>query len=106
MRRLAVNRVGLSAAGWTGVCLIAGVVAAVPFLMLRRRVFRALLNGAWALAGDEKYESAVRRDRLIALQRCGLVGEPVFRACLKALEIEERRATTDRRHLPVTGGRG
>jgi hypothetical protein len=90
MRRLKVNRVGLSPPGWAVACVFAGAFAAVPYLMLRRRVWRTLLNAAWKLVGDDSHAPAVRRERLDALRRSGLIGRPVLRACLRTLNTDQR----------------
>lgn len=94
MRRLKVNRVCLSPLGWAVACVFASAFAALPYLMLRRRVWRTLLDAAWKLAGDESHTPAVRRERLDALQRSGLIGRPVLRACLRTLNTDQRSAVS------------
>ncbi|ESS48904.1 hypothetical protein L665_04098 [Ralstonia solanacearum SD54] len=57
--------------------------------MLQRRVARqALIDAAWALVGDANQPAHVRRERLIALERSGVLGAPIFRACLAVLDAE------------------
>lgn len=86
MRRLAVNRVGLSRAGWLCVCAGAGPFAGVVYLLFRRIVWRTLVDSVWKIVGDGSHPISIRRQRLIALQRAGLIGAPVFRQCLTLLD--------------------
>ncbi|WP_144157942.1 hypothetical protein [Paraburkholderia sp. BCC1885] len=86
MRRLVVHRVGLSPAGWLFVCIGTGPFAIAAYLVCRRAVWRTLIDSVWRVVGDGSYPVHVRRRRLIALRRNGLIGKPVFRACLKALK--------------------
>lgn len=90
MRRLKVNRVGLSPPGWAAVCVCAGAFAVVAYLILRRRVWRKLIDAAWRFVGDSSYAIDVRRERLHALWHCGLIGEAAFRACTRTLDAQHR----------------
>ncbi|WP_321926892.1 hypothetical protein [Paraburkholderia guartelaensis] len=85
MRRLRVNYVWLSMTGWSLLCACAGAAAAIPYLALRWRVRRNLIAAAWALIGDESHTPELRQQRLIALKQSGLVGDVVFRICLRRL---------------------
>lgn len=86
MRRLAVNRVGLSRAGWLCVCAGTGPLAIAVYLVCRRAVWRTLVDSVWRVVGDGSYPISIRRQRLIALQHAGLIGAPVFRRCLTLLD--------------------
>ncbi|WP_439889647.1 hypothetical protein ACS7SF_10005 [Ralstonia sp. 25C] len=88
MRRLRANRVGLPAAGWVFASACIGPVAGAVYLLQRRSVRRALIEAAWALVGDAHQPAHVRRERLIALERSGVLGTPIFRACLAELDAE------------------
>lgn len=88
MRRLSVHRVGLSAVGWSFVCAGAGPLAIAAYLACRRVVWRLLVDSVWKIVGDASYPVDVRRERLIALRRNGLIGVPVFVACMKALNTQ------------------
>ncbi|MGA4222301.1 hypothetical protein ACI2TZ_10290 [Ralstonia nicotianae] len=88
MRRLRANRVGLPAAGWVFASACIGPVAGAAYLLQRRAVRRALINAAWELVGDANQPAHVRRERLIALERSGVLGVPIFRACLAVLDAE------------------
>lgn len=88
MRRLRANRVGLPAAGWVFASACVGPVAGAAYLLLRRSARRALIDAAWALVGDANQPAHVRRERLIALERSGVLGVPIFRACLAVLDAE------------------
>ncbi|WP_353627680.1 hypothetical protein ABNQ24_06860 [Ralstonia pseudosolanacearum] len=96
MRRLRANRVGLPASVWVFASACIGPVAGAAYLIQRRAARRALIDAAWELVGDANQPAHVRRERLIALERSGVLGAPIFRACLAVLDAE----TTD--SLPVT----
>jgi hypothetical protein len=85
MRRLAVNRVGLSRAGWLCMCAGTGPLAIAAYLVCRRAVWRELIDSVWKVIGDGSYPLQVRRKRLIALRRNDLIGEAVFHRCLRVL---------------------
>lgn len=88
MRRLRANRVGLPAAGWAFASACIGPIAGAAYLLQRRAARQALIDAAWALVGDANQPAHVRRERLIALQRSGVLGAPIFRACLAVLDAE------------------
>ena len=88
MRRLRANRVGLPAAGWAFASACVGPAAGVLYLIQRRKTRRYLIDAAWALAGNASQPVYVRRARLNALARSGVLGEPILQACLAALEQE------------------
>jgi hypothetical protein len=85
MRRLFVHRVGLPPVGWLFVCVGTGPFAIAAYLICRRLVWRMLVHSVWEIVGDSSHPVHVRRRRLIALRRNGLIGVPVFLACLKVL---------------------
>lgn len=85
MRRLFVHRVGLSPVGWLFVCIGAGPLAIPAYLVCRRVVWRMLVDSVWQIVGDCSHPINLRRKRLIALRYSGLIGVPLFRACMKAL---------------------
>jgi hypothetical protein len=86
MHRLKVNQVGLSPSGWTVVCVSASAFTVVPYLILRRRVWRKLIDAAWNFVGDNSHAIDVRRERLHALKRTGLICDSAFRACMRTLD--------------------
>ena len=86
MRRLAVNRVGLPLVGWGVMALAFGVLAIPAYLRQRVIAKQRLISAAWAMAGGSNVEWGVRMRRLEGLHRVGLVGKPIYRACLKQLE--------------------
>ncbi|WP_439890848.1 hypothetical protein ACS7SF_17050 [Ralstonia sp. 25C] len=88
MRRLRVHCVGLPASGWAFVSACIGPVAGAAYLLQRRGARRALISAAWELVGDAKQPVHVRRERLIALKHSGVLGVPIFRACLAVLDAE------------------
>jgi hypothetical protein len=88
MHWLQVNRVGLSSRGWVAACVCGSAFTVVPYLILRRRVWRKLIEVAWRFVGDGSCALDVRRERLHALWRCGLIGEPAFRACVRMLDVQ------------------
>ncbi|MDM8359795.1 hypothetical protein P8H29_27055, partial [Pandoraea communis] len=75
-------------------------LAAVPYLIQRRRVRRQLLAATWVLIGDESQSAALRRERLDTLWRNGLLGESIFRACAERLESETCPFALDHRKTP------
>ena len=86
MRRLAVNRVGLPLLGWGVMALAFGVLAIPAYLRQRAIAKQRLISAVWTMAGDANVEQDVRMRRLEGLHRVGLVGKPIYRACLKQLE--------------------
>lgn len=88
MRRLRANRVGLPASAWVFASACIGPVAGAAYLLQRRVARQALIDAAWALVGDDHQPAHVRRERLIALERSGVLGAPIFQACLAVLDAE------------------
>ena len=86
MRRLAANRVGLPLVGWGVVALAFGVLSIPVYLQQRAIAKQRLISAVWTMAGDANVEQDVRMRRLEGLRRVGLVGKPIYRACLKQLE--------------------
>ncbi|WP_225032310.1 hypothetical protein [Paraburkholderia sp. XV] len=89
MHRLKVNRIGLSAPGWVLVCMVGTLPAVGLYLLLRARVWRTLLDAAWRFAGDGTQSPDVRRKRLDVLRDTGVIGEPVYRACVKTMNTRQ-----------------
>ncbi|BCN13325.1 hypothetical protein RPSD_52100 (plasmid) [Ralstonia solanacearum] len=93
MSRLRINRVGLPAACWIVACVCVGPLAGAAYLLRRRVVRRELIEAASELIGDSSHSVQIRRERLIALERNGVLGAAICRAGLAALEKElERQA--------------
>ncbi|BCL90902.1 hypothetical protein ACNRBV_22785 [Ralstonia pseudosolanacearum] len=88
MRWLRANRVGFPTAVWVFASACIGPVAGAAYLLQRRAVRRALIHAAWELVGDANQPVRVRRERLIALERSGVLGASIFRACLAVLDAE------------------
>lgn len=88
MRRLRANRVGLPPAGWVFASACVGPIAGVAYVLQRRIMRRCLIDAAWALVGNANQPVHVRRERLIALERSGVLGATIFRACLAVLDAE------------------
>jgi hypothetical protein len=88
MRRLKVNRVGLSPPGWVVACIFGNLIAVLLYLVVRRRVWKKLLDAAWHFVGDEAAPYDARRTRLDALRDNGVVGEPIYRACVRTLVFQ------------------
>lgn len=88
MHRLRVNRVGLRPIGWAVASACIGPVAGAAYLIRRRAARSALIEAVWQFVGDASHPVDVRRERLIALKHSGLLGAPIFRACLAALDAE------------------
>ncbi|MCK4118449.1 hypothetical protein ACI2UK_13455 [Ralstonia nicotianae] len=98
MSRLRTNRVGLPAVCWIVVCACVGPLAGAAYLLRRRVVQRELMEAASELIGDASHPAQMRRERLIALERAGVLGAAICRACLAALEEEheqQARNTTE-----------
>lgn len=92
MRRLRVNRVGMSRTGWAVACVVAGPLAGGAYLYRRRIAWRALLDAVWQAAGDRSQPVHVRRQRLLTLHHTGVIGRRVFLACWDELLADERTA--------------
>lgn len=93
MRRLKVNRVGTSRLVWVIASACTGPFAGATYLVLRRAIWRTLIEAVWRAVGDASQPRHVRRVRLLELRRCGLVGEPVYRACLRTLASDHPSTT-------------
>lgn len=104
MHLLRANRVGLRPIGWVVASACVGPIAGVVYLIRRRAARSALNEAVWQFVGDASHRADVRRERLIALKRSGLLGSPVFRACLAKLdaEIGESTSTPDAKLPHVT----
>lgn len=87
MRRLVIHRLGLTRTGWMLACAVGAPFAVALYLLLRYSATRKLIESAWTIVGDDSQPLGVRRERLIALRRAGLIGAPIYRACLRALEV-------------------
>jgi hypothetical protein len=85
LRRLIAGRIRASWVAWVVVGAFSGPIACAIYLFIRRRVRRKLVHAVWQIVGDELHPTRVRRQRLITLRDCGLVGPTIFRVCLKAL---------------------
>ncbi|WP_174825297.1 hypothetical protein [Paraburkholderia madseniana] len=94
MHRLRANRVCLRPAGWIIAAACIGPLAGVAYLIQRRAARDALIDAVWQLVGDSSHPANMRRERLIALERSGLLGAPIFRACLTTLDTETGDATS------------
>ncbi|MBN3777330.1 hypothetical protein G3O06_07125 [Burkholderia sp. Ac-20345] len=88
MHRLRTNRVGLRPTGWVVASVCAGPIAGIAYVIRRRTALATLVDAVWQLVGDATHPDTARRERLIALERSGLLGAPVFRACLARLAAE------------------
>ncbi|MDN7629697.1 hypothetical protein [Burkholderia cenocepacia] len=88
MHRLRTNRVGLRPIGWVVASVCVGPIAGIAYVIRRRTALAALVDAVWQLVGDATHPLAARRKRLIALERSGMLGAPIFRACLATLDAE------------------
>lgn len=88
MHRLRANRVGLRPIGWVVASACIGPIAGAAYLIQRQAARSALIEAVWLLVGDASHPVDVRRARLIALERSGLLGAPIFQACLATLDAE------------------
>ncbi|WP_334054371.1 hypothetical protein [Burkholderia cepacia] len=105
MHRLRANRVGLRPLGWIVVSVCVGPIAGITYMLRRRSAQAALVDATWQLIGDAAHPIAIRRERLIALRRSGMLGTPVFRACLAMLDAESLNAIPGQdARLPVNDG--
>ncbi|WP_193727318.1 hypothetical protein [Burkholderia sp. BE17] len=92
MHRLRASRVGLRPLGWVVASVWVGPIAGVAYMLRRRSARAALIDATWQLVGDAAHPIAIRRERLIAFRRSGMLGTPVFRACLAVLDAESLNA--------------
>lgn len=93
MHRLHANRVGLRPIGWVVASACVGPIAGVAYLIRRRAARAALIEAVWQFVGDTSHPADARRERLIALERSGLLGPLVFQACLAKLDAETGEST-------------
>lgn len=89
MRRLATNRAGLPLSGWVVLAAVLGALVLPFYVRQRAKVRRRLIAAAWVMVGGGDVESSIRLRRLEALHRAGLIGEPIFRTCLKRLDRDQ-----------------
>jgi hypothetical protein len=85
MMRLGTRRVGFPLTIWVVFCLCAWPLAGMVYLFRRGPVKEALLQAACLLVGDQSLSVDSRQQRLIALQKFGLIGQPIFRSCWQEL---------------------
>ncbi|WP_367188833.1 hypothetical protein [Burkholderia sp. Ed8] len=88
MYRLRTNRVGMSLGGWIVAAACTGPVAGAIYLSRRAAAKRALIEAAWTFIGNETCPIHVRRERLIVLERAGLLGPSIYRACSAVLDAQ------------------
>ncbi|WP_423391472.1 hypothetical protein [Burkholderia sp. LMG 21824] len=88
MHRLRARRVDLTPAGWIVSSICTGPIAGVIYLCRRGAARRALIDAAWTLVGDATFPVHVRRERLDALERAGLLGSSIYRECAAVLDTE------------------
>ena len=87
--RLRASRVGLSRVGWVVAALLVGPLVIALYLPQRHKARAALVAAAWALVGDASQPASVRLGRLTALRQSQLIGDPIYRACLRVLDAEQ-----------------
>lgn len=88
MHRLRVNRVGLRPLEWVVASACLGPIAGAVYLIRRQAARSALIEAVWQFVGDTSHPVDLRRERLIALRRSGLLGTPIFKACLAELDTQ------------------
>lgn len=93
MHRLQARRIGLTPASWVVASACAGPIAGAIYLGRRGAAKRALVDAAWTFVGDASVPGHVRRERLIALRRAGLLGSSIYRACVEVLDEEMTRTS-------------
>lgn len=86
--RLRTRRVGLSRVGWAVAALLVGPLAVAFYLPQRHKARAALVAATWTLVGDASQPVSIRLERLTALRQSELIGYPIYRACLRALDAE------------------
>ena len=86
MRRLRVNRVGLSAPAWWALCVLGWPLVVLAYLFIRPRVRREVIASVWHYVGDESTPASVRRRRLLALHRNEMVNDAIFEECLRQID--------------------
>lgn len=86
MRRLVIRRLGLTRTGWMLACALVGPLTVIVYLPLRHLAARKLVESVWAVIGDDSQPIEARRARLVALRQTGLIGAPIYRTCLRAVE--------------------
>lgn len=85
MRRLGTSRVGLGASSWVAASVALGPWTVLAYLFKRPAARRQLVEAVWRLIGDESHPVSMRRARLDALHRSGIVGPAIYRTCLREL---------------------
>jgi hypothetical protein len=88
MHRLRARRVGMTLGGWIVASACTGPLAGVIYLSRRGAARRALIDAAWTIVGDATFPVHVRRERLDALERAGLLGSSIYRECAAVLDTE------------------
>lgn len=85
MRRLGASRVGLGASSWVAASVALGPLAVLAYLFKRPAARRQLVEAVWRLIGDDSHPVSMRRARLDALRRSGIVGPTIYKTCLREL---------------------
>lgn len=107
MYRLQARRIGLTLTSWVVASACAGPIAAAIYLGKRGAAKRALVDAAWTFVGDASVPTDVRRERLIALKRAGLLGSSIYRACSEVLDAEmtlKSQSSENRTHMSQASG--
>ncbi|HTJ95421.1 MAG TPA: hypothetical protein VL424_20180 [Pararobbsia sp.] len=91
MRRMGINRVGFSRPAWFVASVCGGPLAAIVYLVLRRSARRRLVDSVWLMVGDSSHLREVRHARLLTLRAHDLIGEVVFKTCLRSIESTPTR---------------
>lgn len=90
MHALRVHRMGVERWGWWLACGLAGPLAGLVYLGLRPGVRRRLLASVWACVGNATVPASLRKVRLFALYKTGMVGEAMLDECLRQIEAQQR----------------
>ncbi|MGG2042842.1 hypothetical protein [Burkholderia gladioli] len=88
MHQLRVHSVGMTLGGWIVACACTGPVAGAIYLNRRAAAKRALIEAALTFIGNQTCPVHVRRERLIVLERAGLLGPSIYRACSAVLDAQ------------------
>ncbi|MGQ3003538.1 MAG: hypothetical protein ACT6UH_09070 [Hydrogenophaga sp.] len=86
MRRLGASRVGLGTSSWVAASVALGPLAVLAYLFKRPAARRQLVEAVWRLIGGDSHPVSMRRARLDALHRSGIVGSSIYKACLNQLK--------------------
>ncbi|WP_233827759.1 hypothetical protein [Paraburkholderia sp. ZP32-5] len=88
MHQLGAQSVALTRVEWIAISVCAGPLAGMMYMSRRGAARRELIQSAWVIVGNSTFSTQIRRERLSALKRTGVLGPAIYRTCSTALDAK------------------